>query len=276
MSHHDYRRETRHQALELLIRWEGGCNATTLGELFSLDRTNAGRDFRDYRARFGGIEYDASRRQYRANCSFRCHFSDGSLDEYVALCARHKRHEGIFDFATASPIPVREPVIQNVVAAVLNRVPIDITSRSWNHPAGIERRIHPHAIAFSGLRWHARAFDKRTHSYRDFNLNRIIALDTVRGVTYVSGDKDLYWNTRAAIKLIANPKLSTEERMMVEAEYGMTNGTLLIRPRQAMCHYVLQSLNAEIVDNQAACSGRARPIVVANPEDIRPFLFGNS
>ena len=54
MSHHDYRRETRHQALELLIRWEGGCNATTLGEIFSLDRTNAGRDFRDYRAPLRG------------------------------------------------------------------------------------------------------------------------------------------------------------------------------------------------------------------------------
>ncbi|CUR45444.1 hypothetical protein Q668_05735 [Alcanivorax sp. PN-3] len=48
---------------------------------------------------------------------------------------------------------------------------------------------------------------------------------------------------------LANPKLSTEEKTMVEAEYGMTNGVLLIRPRQSMCHYVLQSLNAEIVDN---------------------------
>ena len=275
MSHHDDRRETRHQALELLIRWEGGCNATTLGELFSLDRTNAGRDFRDYRVRFGGIEYDASRRQYRASRSFRCHFREGSLDEYVALCTRHKRHEGIFDFATASPIPVREPVIQDVVAAILNRVPVDITYRSWNHPSGIERRIHPHAIAFSGLRWHARAFDKRTQSYRDFNLNRVSALDTVRGVTYVSGDQDHNWHTRATVELMPNPVLSTDERAMLAAEYGMTNGILRLQPRKSMCHYLLQSLNAVPKDDQTAHSGRTQPIVVKNLEEVRPLLFSS-
>lgn len=273
MSHHDYRRETRQQALELLIRWEGGCNATTLGDLFSLDRTNAGRDFRDYRSRFGGIEYDASQRQYRASEWFRCRFSDGSLDEYVALCTRHKRHEGLFDFASVSPIPVRGPVVQAILLAILNRIPINITYQSWNHPAGIQRRIHPHAIAFSGIRWHARAFDEHTLSYRDFNLNRIIELNPVTGVDYVASDQDTAWHVRAPVSLVPNPALSAQEQDMVAAEYGMSGGRLLLTPRQAMCHYVLQSLNAVLADDMQAKSGRAHPVVVENTDAIRDFLF---
>jgi len=274
MSHHDYRRDVRQQALELIIRWEGGCNATTLGEMFALDRTHAGRDFRDYQARFGGIAYDASQRLYCATADFQCQLSRGSLTEYVELCARHRRNDGIFDIASVSPIPVREDVFQAMLRAIRARDPVDITYQSWNHPTGVERRIHPHALAYSGLRWHARAFDKRTQSYRDFNLNRVIALDAVTGVEYVSGDDDRQWHERVRLELAPNPILSEQEKQMIAAEYGMSDERLIIHPRQSLCHYVMQALNAVLADDPAARYPRSHPIVVSNPDTVRGLLFG--
>lgn len=276
MSHYDYRLESRQRAFELLVRWEGGCNATTLGDLFSLDRTNAGKDIRDYQSRFGGVFYDRSRRIFCPEPGFGCRLSDGSVNGYIELCAEHGRHTSLFDTASASPIPVREDVFQAVLQAMLAREPLDVTYQSWNHPAGIERRIHPHAIAYSGLRWHARAFDKRTQSYRDFNLNRMIAMDPVRGVDYVTGEADQAWHTRVPVDLIPNPALTSDEQTMIAAEFGMLNGVLRLNPRQSMCHYVLQSLNAVLADDERARLGRPYPVVVANSEDVQGLLFGAS
>jgi predicted DNA-binding transcriptional regulator YafY len=42
-----------------------------------------------------------------------------------------------------------------------------------DHPHQSALRIEPHALAHDGFRWHVRAFDRETKTFRNFVLGRL-------------------------------------------------------------------------------------------------------
>ena len=85
-------------------------------------------------------------------------------------------------------------------------------------------------------------------------------------------EEDAEWNTLVIVRIAPDPRLTLEQREVVEADYGMENGALEISTRARLVTYVLQLLHIE--PNELADDPIAQQIVVENRSSLAPWLFG--
>lgn len=70
------------------------------------------------------------------------------------------------------------------------------------------REIVPFAFADNGQRWHVRAFDRKSASFRDFVLTRILSVEAVDGDALRAGvfpEDDAQWARVVNLELVAHP-----------------------------------------------------------------------
>ena len=72
------------------------------------------------------------------------------------------------------------------------------------------------------------------------------------------------------IHFMANPDMNERERSLVETEFGMANGILKVNTRAALVMYTLHAYQVDADQEQGAYKQR---LVLANREDIAPFLW---
>jgi hypothetical protein len=280
----DFRATTRldrYRIFEILLWWEGACNASVLGDLFNVRRENITKDIKAYRLTHEHqITYDSVAKVYRPAEAFVPIYSSGLAIEYLDVTRRFRGGaddgQGLHSWLDSGPRPHIEPdpaLFRALVQSIRQRAPMVVRYRSWNHPNGQDRRIHPHALAYSGLRWHCRAFDETTASYRDFHLGRFERYQKAEVGTAITGEQDDDWGARIAIELVPNPALSEDERFLVRADYGLNDGPLIVHCRRAMAHYVLRSYQ---VDPHATehhqVRPRTHPLILGNPQALLPYL----
>ena len=117
----------------------------------------------------------------------------------------------------------------------------EATYQSFSSPEPRVRRLEPHALVFDGFRWHSRARDADENRFRDFVLGRLSNL-AVAGPATVATEEDMEWNTRVALVIAPHPGLAPHQRSAIAADYGMTAGHLILRPRAAVAWYVKRRL----------------------------------
>lgn len=62
----EFARHDRYRAFEIMLWWEGACNATDLSALFNVRRENVTKDIQSYRAEHGEqVIYDSINKTYR-------------------------------------------------------------------------------------------------------------------------------------------------------------------------------------------------------------------
>jgi len=77
------------------------------------------------------------------------------------------------------PSPVRgidAHTLRRVIEAIRTRQALEVEYQSLSNPAPRWRWIAPHAIAFDGFRWHARAWCFTDQCFKDFLLARILGI----------------------------------------------------------------------------------------------------
>jgi hypothetical protein len=113
-----------------------------------------------------------------------------------------------------------------------------------------ERKIAPFAIVNSGLRWHVRAFDRKTLEFRDFVLARILNADLTKETLNEneSKDNDDFWNKTITLELTPHPS-NIKEKESIKLDYQMTNGSLKITLRKAVAGYLLRHWNVDCTEN---------------------------
>jgi predicted DNA-binding transcriptional regulator YafY len=277
----EFSRQDRYRAMEVLLNWEGGCNASRLGRLFNVRRENVTRYIQDYRETYPGqMWYDSVCKIFKPTTTFTPKCTRGIISEYIDFARRFPaEHSGSFNggnWLDCGPRPHIEPepsVFRTIVQAIKECQIIAVRYRSWNHPSGRDRKVHPHALAYSGLRWHCRAFDEETQSYRDFHLGRFESIALVgKAGDAITGEADHDWHQQVDLLLIPNPELSEQEQQLVRADYSMDRGCLTVRSRRAMAQYVLTnyhvSPNGDIPENP-----RQQPLVCANLDIVASVLF---
>ena len=127
----------------------------------------------------------------------------------------------------------------------------------------------PLALADNGLRWHLRAFDREKSRFADFVLTRVVRAKAVEGPVSERETltADAQWARIVTIELAPHPGLKHPEA--IEADYGMTNGTLRLDVRAALAGYALHRWRVD-------CS----PDYTLNPEEHHlclsnpPTLYG--
>lgn len=82
-----------------------------------------------------------------------------------------------------------------------------------------------------------------------------------------SEDRD--WSEYFDAMLIANPRLSTEQRRAIEVDYAMTEGFVKLSIRYALLYYFHKRLGADFAPTLLDADGEPRetPIVIENLSD---------
>nr|WP_136250279.1 WYL domain-containing protein [Ningiella ruwaisensis] len=116
-----------------------------------------------------------------------------------------------------------------------------------------QRRIVPHAIINNGHRWHVRAFDGKSQSFRDFVCTRFTEVQELGDVSDKSelADADTQFNSMVELILVPHPGIKNAKA--IEMDYAMQDGRKKMRVRAALAAYILRQW-------QVDCSQDARII----------------
>lgn len=146
------------------------------------------------------------------------------------------------------PLPINRPATET-----LARVTRAIASKSvlrvvYFSASGGEsqREILPFALVDNGLRWHVRAFDRKTSAFRDFVITRILSAEAVDGDAPGKGEgpaDDAQWTRVVELELVAHP--DSERPELVALDYPMADGILRVRARAASAGYVMRRWNVD-------------------------------
>ena len=101
------------------------------------------------------------------------------------------------------------------------------------------------------------------NDFRDFVLGRICRATNLdsQGKTKLDDDN---WNTRIPLRLGTHPELTLSQRKIIEKDFGMKNGELILKVRLAMLHYTLIQLRIDRFSDDR--SPAEQQIILLNPD----------
>ena len=269
--------EQRLEFIEFRLFWEGHVNRSDLMDQFGVSVNQASTDLNRYIGFApANMVYDKSARTYVRGSAFQPKFLEPDASRYLAQL--RSVAENILDredswianlpsFASA-PTPVRgvDPVtLRSVVGAIRRSEEIEIRYQSLSSPDPRWRWIAPHAIAFDGFRWHARAFCLTDECFKDFLLSRMIEIRGSRE-SGTSADDDLDWNSEVVLEVAPHPELSETQAKVIALDYGMRGGSAKIKVRRALVYYALRRLGLDT--DPAARRPQDQQIVLMNAPEI--------
>ena len=269
--------EQRLEFIEFRLFWEGHVNRSDLMDQFGVSVNQASTDLNRYIGFApANMVYDKSARTYVRGSAFQPQFLEPDASRYLAQL--RSVAENILDredswianlpsFASA-PTPVRgvDPVtLRSVVRAIRRSEEIEIRYQSLSSPDPRWRWIAPHAIAFDGFRWHARAFCLTDECFKDFLLSRMIEIRGSRE-SGTSADDDLDWNSEVVLEVAPHPELSETQAKVIALDYGMRGGSAKIKVRRALLYYALRRLGLDT--DPAARRPQDQQIVLMNAPEI--------
>ncbi|MCW0159649.1 WYL domain-containing protein [Burkholderia pseudomallei] len=248
--------------IELRLRFVGEIRRQDLVTRFGIQSAAATRDLAQYKELAPrNMEYDASSKAYACASWFRpvfdfpaervlCWLAQGYGDVEPIRWKGLVAHDG-----TSLPVRADLEMLSVVTRAIHSGDAVEVSYRALS--SGLTtREIVPIALADSGLRWHVRAFDRRSGEFRDFVLGR---LDNARLVTgpiaeHEMPDQDIQWNRITELELVPHPA-NVQHPDTIEAEYGMEEGVLKVRTRAAMAGYLLRRWNVDCTEDHSIKGG---------------------
>ena len=269
--------EQRLEFIEFRLFWEGHVNRSDVMMQFGLSVNQASADLSRYIGLApDNMDYNRSLRTYVRQPAFKPVFdkldagryltqlrsvADGVIDQDDCWIA------GLPDYDSA-PTPTRgvDPAtLRSVVDAIRRTESIEIQYQSLSRPEPTWRWIAPHAIAFDGFRWHARAFCLADECFKDFLLSRILE---TRGSkpSEVAADSDREWTEQVILEIGPHPDLSDTQRRVIALDYGMRDGKARIKTRRALLYYALRRLGLDT--DPSARPAQDQQIVLLNRDQL--------
>ena len=276
--------EQRLEFIEFRLLWEGGVNRSDITRYFGVSVPQASKDLTQYQALAPeNITYDRSEKRYFAADAFHPRFMRPDADRYLsqlrsvadgALNTEETWLSGPPAFE-AVPMPRRHvdpEILRAALDAIRERKALEIRyqSLSGNRPQPTWRWISPHAFAFDGNRWHARAFCHIDRGFKDFLLPRFLK---TRGtaVAEAGAADDLVWNEITIVALRPHPGLTDDQKRVVAQDFGMKGERLDIKVRLALLYYLLRRLDLHDFEGEKR-PAREQHVVLANREEVRRAL----
>ena len=273
----------RYRLIETVAWWEGRLTTNHLMQSFGISRQQASKDINTYLADYapGNLVYDTRLKGYRPSDSFSPRFIDGSASAYLHLLNQnHDRAPHIDGLALAYAhtqvlqVPdrsIRPQVLRPILQACREQLRLETEYLSFSTPQVEIRVMVPHTLIHTGMRWHVRAYCEKHRDYRDFVLSRFRDEPDLidRSEHGASADED--WNAAVEVRLMADPRLTPEQRQLIETDYGMQDGCLPIETRGALVQYVLQRY--QIDPQRLQDKAEAQQLVVENLPALRRWLY---
>lgn len=278
----------RYRLIEIITLWEGRLTTNHLCDTFGIGRQQASKDINNYIREIGpgNLAYDKTLKGYVPSEAFAPRVTSGQADEYLHLLNRNNELSNTFESlrlqvanTEVAGVPIRavQPaVLRPIVTAARQRRRIEVDYVSIHNPDREGRIIVPHTMVYTGLRWHVRAWCEKNADYRDFVLSRFRGEPDLMDVSEQGPEADLAWNTRLAMELVPDPRLTPMQQEVVAQDYGMQSGVLRINTRACLSQYVLQQLgiNPRLSERGAArLAPEAVQVVLRNASEVSPWLF---
>ncbi|MDC8829725.1 WYL domain-containing protein [Alteromonas gilva] len=179
---------------------------------------------------------------------------------------------GDIDFPVEAPSQLNIPdifIVARLVQATVNKKAVSVIYTSLSSGSGA-REIIPHSIVDNGLRWHVRAFDRKSSSFRDFVITRISKVTLIDAEVNRGEDKldDHQWMRMMPLRLVPHPE-NIKHPTAIELDYSMNDGMLELNVRAAMAGYLLRRWNVDCTAN-ASLQGSEYQLWLKN----RQTLYG--
>jgi hypothetical protein len=267
--------EQRYEFIEFRLYWQGRINRGDLMDTFGISQQQASNDLTGYiEGRKTNVTYDRRLRTYLRGKNFKPRFFTPDPGKYFSqlqavehgLVEANQSWISQFPGYAAPSIPARgvnPEVLREVLAAIRDHKALQITYQSMSRPAPSVRWIEPHALAFDGFRWHARAFCQNDQVFKDFLLSRIVEVGELGPVT-AERSADEAWHAEVVLEIGPHPDLSDNQRTAIEMDYGMVAGKAEIVVREALLFYALKRLGLDT--DPAARPPRDQQIILLNPD----------
>lgn len=238
--------------VELRVRFVGDIRRQDLVSRFGIQSAAATRDLALYKDLAPkNIDYDAKAKAYVIGADFRSVF-DFPAERVLAWLSQAF---GDGEPTTIKPwiicdIPSRlsQPDLTTlalVTRAIHQEYPLKIVYHSLTS-GETKREVVPFALIDNGLRWHARAFDRRTSEFRDFAITRIQrpqVLSNSRILAHERSDQDIQWTRIVELELVPHPDQPRPE--ITEMDYRMASGSLRLKLRAATAGYSLRQWSVD-------------------------------
>jgi len=250
-----YPQKQRLAFIDFLLMFKGSFSRIDLTTKFEMGMANATRDIALYRALSPkNSQLDNQTKKYLQTKQFDPLFDYDPRKTLVKLANNiSDGFDGVLEvsFPVNSPLQLNVPdinIVAKLVQAVLNKQAISIiyTSLSSGSKA---REIIPHTIVDNGLRWHVRAFDRKTNSFRDFVITRISKVTILDKVVeeFEKEIEDNQWMRKMDLHIVPHP-LNVKYPQAIELDYGMEKGLLQITVRAALVGYLLRRWNVDCTE----------------------------
>lgn len=256
MNEFNYAQKQRLAFIDFLLMFKGSFSRSDLTTKFEMGMANATRDIALYRELApSNSEFDKAKKIYLQTKQFKALYN---YDPRKTLTKLANNISDGFDGVMEVAFPVDAPMQLNVpdinlvaklVQAVLNKKVVSIIYTSLSSGSNA-REIIPHTIVDNGLRWHVRAFDRNTNSFRDFVITRISKVTLLENSIeeFEKKIEDNQWMRKMDLHVVPHPK-NVEFPKAIELDYGMGSGLLKITVRAALVGYILRRWNVDCSDN---------------------------
>lgn len=237
--------------IELRLRFLGEIGRAELMQRFGIASAAASRDLALYKELAPrNIDYDGRGKRYLLGADFTPLFTipTGQILSWLA--------EQLGD--TAAPtsnslLPCSMPVHlclpnADVLSVVTRTIHFKQALQVGYHALTsgyTQREIVPFALLNNGLRWHARAFDRKSRQFRDFVLTRIAnpTISSTPPQPHEHPEHDLQWGRIVELDLVPHPDRPYPDTTSLD--YGMQGGVLRLRLRAAIAGYVLRKYSVD-------------------------------
>ena len=247
--------------IDFCLMFKGEIYRHDLIQRFAVGLSAGSRDFTLYKQLAPhNLEYDTTQRRYLQTPSFTPlfeHDAQRTLTKLANDISDGFDAVGDIHFPVEAPAALNVPdifVVAKLVQAIIHKRAVSVIYTSLSSGSAA-RELVPHAIVDNGQRWHVRAFDRKTQSFRDFVLTRLSKVtlkDTPNTEEQAAADKA--WQTPVTLHLVPHPR-NVQQPTAIELDYAMENGVRMVEVREAMAGYLLRRWNVDCTPNASLRGG---------------------
>jgi Predicted transcriptional regulator len=273
----------RYRLIETVAWWEGRLTTGHLIQSFGISRQQASKDINTYITEHApkNLTYDKKIKGYVPSKTFKPLFIDDSASAYLHLLYQNTERaphiEGLalaYAHTKVLEVPdrsIRPEILRPLLKACRDGLRMETEYVSLKNPDTEIRLIAPHTLIYTGMRWHVRAYCEKNRQYRDFVLSRLRGDPELLGKSDNFSSMDEDWNTELAIVIAPDGRLNKAQKAIIETDFGMVDGQLVVPSRRALVKYVLQRY--QIDPKNMDPTPEAQQIVVTNLKELKPWLY---
>lgn len=249
--------QRRLEFIEFRLYWQGTLNRADVCDQFKVSQQQASADIGAYQELApGNCEYDKRAKTFVAADEFKPAFGEPDpqrfLNELRSIAYEISAPEDSWvgdlpPFATV-PYPRRRvdvKVLRRVLRSIQLGEAMCVYYQSFSRPEPIWRWITPHALAYDGHRWHARAFCHLRRDFNDFVLGRVLEMRE-SAAHEAAPALDRQWEEHVELEIGIHPEAPATQRPAIELDHGMKNGRLTISVRAALARYLMRWMRADL------------------------------